>query len=138
MMPPKPEHELTQVEVTLLTTAARLMTAAHIFAAHPPGLTHQIQLVGKVKDEIVRLQCQIPFYIPTHISKLVFPCRNQCLTSSGSFLCRPHLVNHPPRSPGCIRSSRSFLGSGGWLRAKVGFPTGAFSPPPTSLGIVPS
>ncbi len=53
-MPPKPDGELTQLEITFLAVAARLLTAANIFAADPPGLTHQMALVGKVKEEIVR------------------------------------------------------------------------------------
>lgn len=55
-MPPKPENELTQAEVQFLIAAAKLMAAANIFAASPPGQTHQIQLMAKVKEEIVHLQ----------------------------------------------------------------------------------
>jgi len=52
-MPAKPPAELTQVEVTILGTAARLFAALHSYAEHPPVAELQPYYNEKVLDEIV-------------------------------------------------------------------------------------
>jgi hypothetical protein len=53
-MPPKPEHDLTQVEVGFLNAASRLMAAAAQFALQLPPPSLQNFMMTKAFDEIVR------------------------------------------------------------------------------------
>jgi hypothetical protein len=52
-MPPKPAHQLTQLEVQFLGGAARLFAATQVFLLRPPPEAQEAYLVNKVKEEIV-------------------------------------------------------------------------------------
>jgi hypothetical protein len=54
-MPTKPLKELTGVEIYLLKSAARLLTAVNWLAEYPPLPEKWEYLNGKVKDEIVSI-----------------------------------------------------------------------------------
>jgi hypothetical protein len=53
IMPAKPPEELTQVEVGLLSVAARILAALHSVAEHPPVAARQTYLDAKMLEEIV-------------------------------------------------------------------------------------
>ncbi|KAF8258657.1 hypothetical protein EI94DRAFT_1707798 [Lactarius quietus] len=53
MPPPKPPQELTQLEVQLLMTAARLLAATRTFSPRPPPHAQEAYLMNKVKEEIM-------------------------------------------------------------------------------------
>ena len=54
-MPPKPLEELTAVEVSLLSIAARLQAAVKWVERNPPKPEKWAYLNGKVKDELVSI-----------------------------------------------------------------------------------
>ncbi|KAF8258348.1 hypothetical protein EI94DRAFT_1912784 [Lactarius quietus] len=53
MPPPKPPQELTQLEVQLLMTAARLLAATRMFSPCLPPHAQEAYLMNKVKEEIM-------------------------------------------------------------------------------------
>jgi hypothetical protein len=55
-MPPKPDNELTQVECTLLATAARLLAAVKRVLEHPSTAAELAHHKAKAFEELVSLQ----------------------------------------------------------------------------------
>ncbi|KAF8265604.1 hypothetical protein EI94DRAFT_1804129 [Lactarius quietus] len=53
MPPPKPPQELTQLEVQLLMTAARLLAATRTFSPCLPPHVQEVYIMNKVKEEIM-------------------------------------------------------------------------------------
>jgi hypothetical protein len=58
-MPPKPASELTQIEVSLLVIAAKLLAVAARALAHPFSPTEQARCNAKVREELVSLLYRI-------------------------------------------------------------------------------
>ena len=54
-MPPKPEHELTVIEIQVLNAASRFLAAAAKFLVTPPRPEEEEYISGKVAEELVRL-----------------------------------------------------------------------------------
>ena len=78
-MPPKPLKELTAVEVSLLSIAARLQAAVKWVERKPPTPEKWAYLNGKVKDELVRIISAIMIHkLKQHLGTCLFEVCTIC------------------------------------------------------------